>query len=138
VKTILVVAAPSTERSALVARLESAGYVLVVASTRGEALETLRGMVPGAVYIDLSMPRREGRLLADHLALQPRLRMVPRLVALGAWRNNTRPVNASAAFVKPIDPDHVARTLQTVYPPPSATTTPLQVRRVPAAWEHEL
>jgi CheY-like chemotaxis protein len=138
VKTILVVAAPSPERSALLARLEAAGYVLMVASTRGEAVEILGGMVPGAVYIDLSMPRREGRMVADHLALQPQLRMVPRLVALGAWRNNTRAVSASAAFVKPVDPDHVARTLRTVYPPPGAPATPVQVRRVPAAWEHEL
>jgi two-component system chemotaxis response regulator CheY len=138
VKTILVVAAPSSERDALVVCLEAAGYTLMVASTRAEALDILRGLVPGAVYVDLAMPQREGRLVVEDLAVHPRLRMVPRLVSLGAWRRNTRPVSASAAFVKPVDPDHVARTLRAVYPPPAPAATPVETRRLPAAWEQGL
>lgn len=138
VKSILVVATPSAERAALCARLETAGYVLFVADSRAEALRILGEVVPGALYIDLSMPRREGRLLAEHVAADTRLRMVPRLVALGTWRRNTRAVNAGATFVKPVDPEHVARTLETVYPPPGTPATSREIRRGAAPWMLEL
>jgi CheY-like chemotaxis protein len=133
-KSILVVAPPSDERAALCTRLEAAGYVIFLASTRAEALSILAQMLPGALYIDLAMPRRQGRLLAEHVCADPRLRMVPRLVALGTWRRNTRPVSAAATFVKPVDPDHVARTLRTVYPPPTTAATPNEIPRGPAPW----
>jgi CheY-like chemotaxis protein len=132
--SILVVAADSPARKTLIQRLETEGYLVVSAQTRAEAREILQGLVPGAVFLDLSMPRRQGRLLAGDLEQSGRLRMVPRLVLLGAWRRNTRPVGGSAAFVKPLDVEHVVRTLRTVYP----AVAPLPVRRPPPALREPL
>jgi DNA-binding response OmpR family regulator len=114
--SILVVAQASPERSALIARLQTQGYLVVPADERREAREILQTMALGAVFVDLSMPDRQGRLLVDDLDASPRLRMMPRLVALGAWRRNTRPVSGAAVFVKPLDLDHVIRTMRAVYP----------------------
>jgi CheY-like chemotaxis protein len=123
IKSILVVAQESPARSALIARLESEGYLVVAAPGRQEAREILAGLVPGALFVDLSMPRREGHLLLDELNDQPLLRMLPRLVALGAWRRNTRPVSGAAVFLKPLDLDHVVRAMRTVYPAPDTAVT---------------
>jgi CheY-like chemotaxis protein len=131
IKSILVVARDSPGRSALIARLEREGYLVVPAGERAQALEILDGLVPGAVYVDLSMPRRQGRLLIADLDRDRRLRMVPRLVELPALKRNTRPVSGGAAFVKPIDLEHVIRTLRAVYPaaPPVAVLRPRRLER---------
>jgi DNA-binding response OmpR family regulator len=126
--SILVVAQDSPSRSALVARLEREGYLVLSARGRAEAREILASPGPGAVYVDLSLPRRQGHLLLADLDEQPRLRMMTRLVALGAWKSNTRPVSGAAVFVKPLDLEHVIRTLRTVYP--ASPPAPVARRRV--------
>jgi CheY-like chemotaxis protein len=131
IKSILIVAPDSPGRSALIARLEREGYLVVSAGERAQAREILAGLVPGAVYVDLSMPRRQGRLLIADLDGDPRLRMVPRLVELSALRPNTRPVSGGAAFVRPIDLEHVIRTLRAVYPSALApAVAPIRPRRL--------
>jgi DNA-binding response OmpR family regulator len=131
IKSILVVAPDSPGRGALIARLEREGYLVVSAAERAQAREILGGLVPGAVYVDLSMPRRQGRLLVADLDGDRRLRMVPRLVEMSALRPNTRPVSGGAVFVKPIDLEHVIRTLRAVYPaaPPAQARRPRQLER---------
>jgi CheY-like chemotaxis protein len=138
VKSILVVGESSRARSTLIARLENDGYLVVSARAREEAREILDGLVPGAVFLDLTMPGRQGRLLMDDLERRPQLRMIPRVVALGAWRRSTRPVAAAATFVKPLDLDHVIRTLRSVYPPASPAIVPLVPRRRPPLLDEPL
>jgi CheY-like chemotaxis protein len=94
-----------------------------------EAREILDGMVPGAVFVDLTMSGRQGRLLLEDLDRTPQLRMLPRMVALGAWRHSTKAVSAAAVFVKPLDPDHVIRTLRSIYPAAATEILPLAPRR---------
>jgi DNA-binding response OmpR family regulator len=132
IKSILVVAQDGPARAALVARLEREGYLVVAAGQRAQAQEILAGMVPGAVYVDLSIPRRQGQLLLGDLGSHPRLRMLPRLLALPAWRHNTPAVSGAAVFVKPLDLEHVIRTLRTVYPAALAAAAPVAHPR-PAA-----
>jgi CheY-like chemotaxis protein len=119
-RSIVVVARRSPEQAALLARLEAEGYLTIPAETLREAQEVLRAMVPGALFIDLAMPDRQGRRFAEEVEGDPQLRMIPRLVALGAWRRNTRPVSAAAVFVKPLDLEHVTRALAAIYPAPTA------------------
>jgi two-component system response regulator (stage 0 sporulation protein F) len=128
IKSILVVAEDSPPRGALIARLEAEGYLVVPAGGRAEAQEILEGLVPGAVLVDLTLPGRQGRLLTGELEAHPRLRMVPRLLLLGAWRRNSRPTGGAAVFVKPLELDHLARTLRVVYPPPLRSIGPAPVR----------
>jgi CheY-like chemotaxis protein len=138
IKSILVVAQDSPARSALIARLETEGYLVVSAEARAQAQDILEGLVPGAVFVDLSMPRRQGRLVADDLDQKPRLRMMPRLLAVAAWRHNTPPLSGAAVFVKPLNLDHVIRTLRTVYPASAPAIAPLAARRRPAPVDDRL
>lgn len=135
VKSILVVGQNSRARAGLIAGLEKEGYLVVSARGRDEAREILDGLVPGAVFVDLTMPGRQARLLLDDLERKPQLRMVPRFVALAAWRRSTRPVSAAAVFVEPLDLDHVMRTLRSVYPAAAPAVLPLVPRRPPVLLE---
>jgi CheY-like chemotaxis protein len=129
VKSILVVGEDSRERAGSIVRLEREGYLVLAAQGRAEAREILDGLIPGAVFVDLTMSGRQGRLLLEDLARTPQLRMIPRMVALGAWRRSTRAVSAAAVFVKPLNLDHVVRTLRSVYAAAATEVLPLAPRR---------
>jgi hypothetical protein len=114
-KSILIVAADGDARAALIRRLEQEDYLVMTAADAGEARECLRGMLPGAIVIDL--PPIAARRLVHHLVGSPVLQLIPRLLVVAPLRTSGRAaLSAAAAFVRPVSPDHMVRALVALYP----------------------
>jgi CheY-like chemotaxis protein len=118
-KPILIVAPDDLWRSSFAARLQQEGYIVLLARDRPEAVARMTAAAPGALFVDLTMPARQGQQLMAHLDRHPHLRMVPRLVALDGLKRNRQPISGGAVFVKPLDPEHLVRVLRFLCPPPS-------------------
>jgi hypothetical protein len=113
-KSILIVAAGGDARAALIRRLEQEDYLVMTAADPVEARECLRGMLPGAIVIDL--PVTQARRLVHHLVGSPVLQLIPRLVVVAPLQPSGRALSAAAAFVRPVPPDHLVRALVALYP----------------------
>jgi CheY-like chemotaxis protein len=136
-KPVLIVAEDSLWRSALAARLQREGYLVVLARSRPEAVERMAQEPPGAVLVDLTMPAGQGRQLMSYLDRQPLLRMVPRLVAVDGLKRSRQPISGGAVFVKPIEPEHLVRVLCTLFPV-TATRAPAVRPRINDVWDEGL
>jgi CheY-like chemotaxis protein len=122
-KTILMVAKDSTVRTALARRLEEEGYVIVTSKNPKEAIASLKGFVPGAILIDL--PVEAARRFVKTIVARPETRMIPRLAVVAAWDHEAALPRSAALFLKPLDPDHLSRTLAALYPSASRAAPPL-------------
>jgi hypothetical protein len=132
-KSILIVAADTDARVALAGRLEQDDYLVMTAADADEARECLRGMLPGAIVIDL--PSTPARRLIRYLSGSAALQLIPRLLVMapltlslkaggiktgatktGATKTGGAALPVAAAFVRPVPPDHLARALSALYP----------------------
>jgi hypothetical protein len=125
-KSILIVAADTDARATLAGRLEQDDYLVMTAADADEARECLRGMLPGAIVIDL--PAAPAGRLIRHLSGSAAHQLIPRLLVVpplnlnvkakmtAGGRTSGRALPVAAAFVRPVPPDHLARALSALYP----------------------
>jgi CheY-like chemotaxis protein len=105
------------------AALESAGYVVNVASDGGEAL-VLQRRDPAALLItDIFMPGREGmETIAAFKAEFPDTRIIAMTAGTGLGDHDflatARLIGAHATLRKPFDADQLLQTVRTVLQPP--------------------
>ena len=112
-ESVLVVDDDADIRSLLTAVLEEAGYEVRAAADGAEALEVLATWRPGAVLLDLWMPRLDGWAFCERLAARPDLEDVA-VVAMSAAANLRRPcrgVRPGATLEKPLDVPELLATL---------------------------
>src|SRR3712207_523490 len=112
-ESVLVVDDDADIRALLTAVLEEAGYDVRVAADGAEALEVLATWRPGAVLLDLWMPRLDGWAFCERLAARPDMEDVA-VVAMSAAANLRRPcrgVRPGATLEKPLNVPELLATL---------------------------
>jgi two-component system nitrogen regulation response regulator NtrX len=110
---VLVVDDDAGIRSFLTVALEDAGYEVRAAADGVEALGVLGAWRPGAVLLDLWMPRMDGWEFCERLAARPDLDGVA-VVAMSAAANLRRPIRGAqpaATLEKPLDLPELLATL---------------------------
>jgi CheY-like chemotaxis protein len=98
--------------------LEHHGIESVGVSSGEDALETLKGMKPTLIVVDLALPGLDGWGVLEQLMASPSLRNVPR-VAITAFHTAElaeRAIEAgfNAYFAKPLDATSFVRELETI------------------------
>lgn len=73
-------------RGTLEELLETEGYSVVTAGNGQEALDLLRGVRPGIIFLDLSMPIMSGREFREAQLADPALAAIPVVVMTAADR----------------------------------------------------
>ena len=113
-ESVLVVDDDAGMRAFLVAALEDAGYEVRAAADGAAALAVLETWRPGAVLLDLWMPRLDGWAFCEQLAARPDLDGLA-IVVMSRPENLDRPlrgVRPAASLEKPFD---LAELLATVW-----------------------
>ena len=113
-RSILIVAKDSAPRAALEARLDRAGYLVFTADSPALALESLSGLLPGAILIDL--PVAAARRMVRALRIRPDVQYIPRLLVLPSFRAAGNDLPVAATFWRPVEPEHLMRSLEWLYP----------------------
>ncbi len=101
-RTLLVIDDDESIRTSLAEVLGFCGYEVVVASDGEEAVQLLEfGVEPGAIVLDLMMPRMDGWAFLDRLRADPRFADLPVVVTSAVARE--APPGADACLEKPFD-----------------------------------
>jgi DNA-binding response OmpR family regulator len=111
--SVLVVDDDADIRAFLEAALADAGYEVRTAADGVEALGALDGWRPGAVLLDLRLPRLDGWGVCERLSARPDLDGVA-VVAMSASEHLRRPfrgLQPAAALAKPLDVPELLATL---------------------------
>lgn len=100
--------------------LEEAGYRTVIATDGQECLDTVDGIDPGLVLLDLRMPRKGGAETLAELRARPETRDVPVIIISGTTElESGMQVNgATDVLVKPFDLEELLDLVQRYFPPP--------------------
>ncbi len=107
-KTVMLVDDSPSIRALYSARLQGAGYQVVLAHDGEEAIALLDGRPLGLIVSDLAMPRLDGMGFLRHLRAHPRYRSTP--LVLVATENRipvkeaARRQGAQAFLTKPVTP----------------------------------
>lgn len=112
-ESVLVVDDDADIRAFLEEVLEDSGFEVRMAADGLAALDMLNEWRPGAILLDLRMPRMDGWKLCERLADRPDLDGVA-IVAMSASENLRRPfrgVAPAACLEKPLDVPNLLATL---------------------------
>lgn len=113
-KTILVVEDDLAIRESLIELLEQEGYASVAAANGQQALEQLRRpLAIDLILLDLMMPIMDGRIFLQRLRAEhsTTLRDVPVVLLTAAGDRATDVDGVSTIIKKPIDVDHLLKTI---------------------------
>ncbi|HZS38427.1 MAG TPA: response regulator [Polyangia bacterium] len=108
---VLVVEDEEESRETLRELLELEGYEVQTAVNGSEALAKLSHLEPCIILLDLFMPVMDGWQLLDRLRSDGRLANIKVVVTTSAAENTPSDV---PVFVKPLDLDHLMRTIDAV------------------------
>lgn len=119
-KPVLVVDDEPNIRLLISMVLEEAGYRTVIATDGQECLDTVTGVGPGLILLDLRMPRKGGVETLAALKAQPETRHVPVIIISGTTEleSGMHVEGATDVLVKPFDLDELLTLVQRHYPPP--------------------
>ena len=96
--------------------LERRGFAVTAATNGQEALDLLEsGLRPQLMLIDLMLPKVSGWDLLDYLRQDEFLRTVPTIIVTGVPSEQVK-VIADAVLRKPLDFEHLVRTVDTFVP----------------------
>ena len=101
---IMVVDDDDNVRRMMCLMLEAEGYATVGASDGVEALERMRDATPSLVFVDLMMPRMDGRHLIHSMRADATLSRIP--IAIMSGQSQPPPdLPAETRLVKPVELD---------------------------------
>lgn len=99
--------------------LEMAGHEVQTASDGQAALEEFLRHPPDLLLTDLSMPRMDGFALIRAIKQEPHFAQIPVILctAYGNGRlKRLKPLGTNLVMEKPIDPEELAQTVETLLP----------------------
>ncbi len=106
--TVLVIEDDSAARQALVAALAKEGLKAVTAADGAEGLALSRAFKPGAVFLDVIMPKMDGWAVLAEMKKDPRLTDVPVILITGAEGKELGYTLGAAEYLsKPVDPEQL-------------------------------
>lgn len=117
-RQIMVVDDSVSVRKVISHLLKSSGYSVLTANDGLEALETLQSspQLPGALILDIEMPRMDGYELTRLLRGQPRFKDLPILILTSRGgskhRNRAKDLGVTDYLVKPFRPEVLLNLLQ--------------------------
>jgi len=100
--TILVVEDDPALRGLYRAALQGAGYAVVAVEDGLDALHSIDGQRPGAVVLDLALPRVHGRDVQREMASRPETRGIPIVVVSGTDTSEINPGDVACVLRKPV------------------------------------
>ncbi len=116
-KTILVVDDSATVRKLISSKLEKCGHNVLCAVDGVEAMETLEGMVPDLVLLDIAMPRMDGYAVCKLIRSKESVKDVPVVMISGkdGFFDKVRGKMAGTTgyITKPFGPETLMKALET-------------------------
>ena len=87
------------------AALQGAGYPVIAVEDGLDALHCIDRKLPGAVVLDLALPRVQGRDVQREMASRPETRRIPIVVVSGTDTSEINPSDVACVLRKPVAPD---------------------------------
>ena len=103
--SVLVVEDDAALREVYRSALRTAGYSVVAVEDGADALRYIEQRQPGAVVLDLGLPRVGGRDVNRELKARPNTSGIPVVVVSGTDMSDLNPKDFSSMLMKPIQPD---------------------------------
>ena len=129
--TILVVDDHTDSRVICEIILERNGYSVLSAADADRALELARAEKPGAILLDIALPRMDGWAVVEELKKEPATAEIPVVMytahSLDSYRKRALEVGCVAFLVKPCSPRAVLEAVQHCFSPP-----PVREERLPS------
>ena len=121
-QTILVVEDDEDNRLMLKVLLQALGYHVIEATDGREAVETAQRELPGLILMDLSLPRVDGLTATLRIRELAETRSLPIVIISGYTAADFRAVafdaGCSEYLAKPLDFDHLEKTIEHLLPRP--------------------
>src|SRR5262245_13775095 len=95
--------------------LRAEGHEVVTAVDGVEGLEQLRlGSRPSLIFVDMMMPRLDGRAFLEAMRSDPKIADVPVVILTGhpAARNEAKELGTAGYLVKPVELDELLGTIR--------------------------
>jgi twitching motility two-component system response regulator PilG len=119
-KTILVVDDSATVRKLLTSKLEKSGHNVVCAVDGVEGLEMIGACRPDLVFLDITMPRKDGYEVCKEIRSNPESKDLPIVMISGKDgffdKVRGKMAGASGYVTKPFGPEMLMKTLETHLP----------------------
>jgi CheY-like chemotaxis protein len=109
---ILVVEDDPALRELYRSSIRAAGYAVVGVEDGVEALRLVEVGMPGAVVLDLGLPRLGGREVSKELRANPATRNIPVMIVTGSDTSDLDPSEFACVLKKPIDPEDLVDEVQ--------------------------
>jgi two-component system, OmpR family, alkaline phosphatase synthesis response regulator PhoP len=123
-RSVLIVDDQADERAIQRAMLEHRGYRVAEAADGEAALETAREMQPDLVLLDIAMPRMDGLAVCRELRKDSRTADAVVLFytasPAGELEERVREAGGNGVLIKPVDPQEVAKRVESLIGPPPA------------------
>ena len=108
--------------------LAEAGYTVDVARDGAEGLEKIRRLTPGAVVLDILLPKLDGWAFLTQVKADPVTREVPIIiVSIIDQKGKGFALGAADYLIKPVQKDDLLRTLRTFSLATKVQTAPVQI-----------
>ena len=92
--------------------LRAAGYAVVGVEDGIDALRLIEGGKPGALVLDLALPRLSGRAVSRELRAHEHTQDIPVIIVTGTDTSDLNPDQFACILHKPIDPDALVDAVQ--------------------------
>ena len=116
-KTILVVDDSATVRKLLTSKLEKSGHNVVCAVDGVDALSKIAEAMPDMVFLDITMPRKDGYEVCKEIRSNPAVKNLPIVMISGKDgffdKVRGKMAGASGYVTKPFGPDALMKALET-------------------------
>lgn len=117
-QTVLIVDDLPDSTRLLTNTLESAGYRVVIANSGSEGILMARRLNPDAITLDIMMPGMDGWRVLQEMKSDPELAKIPVIVvSIVDNKPLAYRLGASSYLVKPVAPENLLQTLNTVVAP---------------------
>ena len=125
---VLVVEDDSRGADLLRIYLSEAGYTVDVARDGAEGLEKIRRLTPGAVVLDILLPKLDGWAFLTQVKADPLTREVPIIiVSIIDQKGKGFALGAADYLIKPVQKDDLLRTLRAFSLATKVQTAPVQI-----------
>ncbi len=126
-RTLLYVEDNADARAVTSEMLRLSGYEVIETSSGAEALAAVSLQRPDAIMLDIGLPDMNGYVVARQIRQMANGRDVPIIALTGYGQSRAKDAGGQVGFdahlVKPVDPEELARTVETVLGSPSGRSS---------------